>query len=74
MLLVGQWPMLFLTGDQGPMHSLKTAQELIAAFPENTMESHVFEGAKAACYESDPERAAHLIRSFIQRVTHKPGV
>ena len=61
-------PVLFLTGDQGPMHSLKTAQELIAAFPAETIESHVFEGAKAACYESDPERAEQLIRHFIQRV------
>ena len=38
-------------------------QELIADFPEDTMQSHVFEGANAVCYESDPERAAH-----------KPGV
>ena len=38
-------------------------QELIAAFPADTMQSYVFEGAKAACYESDLERAAH-----------KPGV
>lgn len=58
-------PVLFLTGDQGPMHSLKTAKELIAAFPENKIEYTVYKNAKTACYELYPEKAAKRIRDFI---------
>lgn len=65
-------PVLFLSGDQGPMHSLKTAKELIAAFPEDKIEYHIFENAKPACYEFCPERAAEIIRQFIHRLDHQP--
>lgn len=58
-------PVLFLSGDQGPMHSLKTAHELIAAFPKDKIQYKIFENAKPACYEFYPEESAKLIRDFI---------
>jgi len=59
-------PVFFLSGDQGPMHSLKTAQELIASFPQNKIQYEIFTGAKPACYESDPSKAERLIKNFIK--------
>ncbi len=59
-------PTLFLSGDQGPMHSLKTAKELIAAFPKDKIQYKIFEGAKPACYELYPAEAELLIRGFMR--------
>lgn len=64
-------PVLFLSGDQGPMHSVKTAHELIAAFPEDNIQYQIFENAKPACYEFYPEESAKLIRDFIIGLTAK---
>jgi pimeloyl-ACP methyl ester carboxylesterase len=58
-------PVLFLTGDQGPLHSLKTAKELIASFPKENIQYKIFEGAKPACYELDPLESERLIKAFI---------
>ena len=63
-----QCPVLFLSGDQGPLHSLKTAKELIRAFPEDKIQAHIFDGAKPACYEFEPKKAEMLIKSFINSV------
>lgn len=60
-----QCPVLFLSGDQGPVHSLKTAKELIAAFPESKIQYEIFKDAKPACYEFYPERAMELMKTFI---------
>ncbi len=60
-----QCPVLFLSGDQGPMHSLKTAKELIAAFPEGKIQYKFFKDAKPACYEAEPKVAEKLITDFI---------
>ena len=64
-----QCPVLFLSGDQGPLHNLKTARELIASFPENKLQYEIFAGAKAACYESQPDRALQLLRQFLRNNT-----
>jgi len=58
-------PVLFLSGDQGPLHSLKTAKELICAFPKDKIQYHIFEDSKPACYEADPAKAEQLIKDFI---------
>lgn len=60
-----QCPTLFLSGDQGPLHSLKTAKELIASFPADKIQYKIFEGAKADCYELHPKEAERLIKDFI---------
>ena len=58
-------PVLFLSGDQGPLHSLKTAKELIAAFPEDKIQFNIFKDAKAACYELYPQEAEKIVKNFI---------
>ena len=63
-----QCPVLFLNGDQGPMHSLKTAKELIAAFPESKIQYEIFKDAKPACYEFYPEQALELMKRFITKL------
>lgn len=65
------FPTLFISGDQGPLHSLKTAQELIASFPEDKIQYHFFEGAKPACYESEPALAEKLVKDFILTLNKK---
>jgi len=60
-----KFPVLFLSGDQGPLHSLKTAKELIAAFSEDKIQYKIFAGAKPACYELFPKEAEQLIKKFI---------
>jgi pimeloyl-ACP methyl ester carboxylesterase len=59
-------PVLFLSGNQGPLHSLKTAKELIAAFPQDKIQYKIFEDAKPACYEADPKEAEKIIKIFIK--------
>jgi len=65
-----QCPVLFLSGDQGPMHSIKTAKELIAAFPEDKIQYKFFENAKPACYEFYPEESLEIIRNFIESLNY----
>ena len=64
-----QCPVLFLSGDQGPMHSLKTAKELIAAFPQDKIQYKIFEGAKPACYEAEPKEAEKIVKDFIKSLS-----
>ncbi len=61
-------PVLFLSGDQGPLHSLKTAKELIAAFPDDKIQYKIFENAKPACYEFYPKEAEKIVKDFINSV------
>jgi pimeloyl-ACP methyl ester carboxylesterase len=63
-----QCPVLFLGGVQGPMHIMKTAKELIAAFPKDKIEYRIFEDAKTAGYEAYPEESEKLIKQFIAKL------
>jgi hypothetical protein len=46
--------------------TLKTAKELIAAFPQDKIQYKIFEGAKPACYEAEPKEAERIVKNFIK--------
>lgn len=60
-------PVLIVTGDQNPFHSLANAQEVASALPSHLVEFHCFDGEGTEPHNHAPEAMMELIRDFIER-------
>ena len=58
-------PVLLMTGDQNPFHSLENAQEVAAEIRQDLIKLHIFHGAGSELHNHVPEKMMPLIKILL---------